>query len=148
VTKAMDQCGDIATHIEESGVSHGTVLAFGREDHLFDRDDPEVARMHDAGCANVSVAAKLWTTPRCSSRTGSRWSNAPSGQVVAVREADHRWPRPLNCNASCRRTPCSCAASRIPELRIGRNGRGSVAIRVNRPVSFNTCRARIRCDSL
>jgi ATP-binding cassette, subfamily B, bacterial len=58
--QAKDQSGHIATHVEES-VGHGTILAFGRGDHLFDRVDAEVIRTDHIGRAKVFVAAKFWT---------------------------------------------------------------------------------------
>jgi ATP-binding cassette, subfamily B, bacterial len=59
--QAQDQSGHIATHVEESALGRGVVLAFGREDHVFDRFDAEVTTLYGIGRAKVSVAAKFWT---------------------------------------------------------------------------------------
>ena len=58
--RAHDQSGHIATHVEESALGRGVVLALDREDHAYDRFDAEVTRMYDIGRANASVAAKFW----------------------------------------------------------------------------------------
>jgi ATP-binding cassette subfamily B protein len=57
--QAQDQSGHIATHVEESALGRGVVLALGREDH--DRFDTEVTGRYDVGRAKASVAAKFWT---------------------------------------------------------------------------------------
>ncbi|HTQ16280.1 ABC transporter ATP-binding protein [Mycobacterium sp.] len=59
--QAQDQSGHIATHVEESALGRGVVLAFGREEQVFDRFDAEATTLYDIGCAKVSVAAKFWT---------------------------------------------------------------------------------------
>lgn len=57
----QDQTGHLATHVEESTLGRGTVLAFGREDRVFDQFDAEVSTLYDVGRDKVSVAAKFWT---------------------------------------------------------------------------------------
>ena len=42
--QAQDQSGHIATHVEESALGRGVVLAFGREDHVFERFDARATR--------------------------------------------------------------------------------------------------------
>ncbi|HEV7359566.1 MAG TPA: ABC transporter ATP-binding protein [Mycobacterium sp.] len=59
--QAQDQSGHLATHVEESALGRGVVLAFGREDHVFERFDAQASRMYEIGRAKVSVAAKFWT---------------------------------------------------------------------------------------
>ncbi|SON60890.1 Putative multidrug export ATP-binding/permease protein [Mycobacterium simulans] len=58
----QDQSGHIATHVEESTLGRDVVLAFGREDHVFDQFDAEATTLYDVGRRKVSVAAKFWTT--------------------------------------------------------------------------------------
>ncbi|MCV7197723.1 ABC transporter ATP-binding protein [Mycobacterium angelicum] len=57
----QDQTGHLATHVEESTLGRGVVLAFGREDQVFDQFDAEVTTLYDVGRDKVSVAAKFWT---------------------------------------------------------------------------------------
>jgi ATP-binding cassette subfamily B protein len=58
---AQDQSGHIATHVEEPTLGRGVVLAFGREDHVFDQFDTEAITLYDISRRKVSVAAKFWT---------------------------------------------------------------------------------------
>ncbi|WAJ47889.1 ABC transporter ATP-binding protein [Mycobacterium sp. Aquia_216] len=59
--QAQDQSGHLATHVEESALGRGVVLAFGREDHVFERFDAQAGKMYEIGRAKVSVAARFWT---------------------------------------------------------------------------------------
>ncbi|GLE50867.1 ABC transporter ATP-binding protein [Mycobacterium montefiorense] len=59
--QAQDQSGHLATHVEESALGRGVVLAFGREEYVFERFDAQASRMYEIGRAKVSVAAKFWT---------------------------------------------------------------------------------------
>jgi len=59
--RAQDQCGCVATHVEESALGHRVVMSFGREDYVFDRFDAQVTTLYDIGVRKVSVTAKFWT---------------------------------------------------------------------------------------
>lgn len=59
--QVQDQTGHVATHVEESTLGRGTVLAFGSEDQVFEQFDSAITTLYHVGRRKVSVAAKFWT---------------------------------------------------------------------------------------
>ncbi|VBA58410.1 Putative multidrug export ATP-binding/permease protein [Mycobacterium attenuatum] len=57
----QDQTGHVATQVEESTLGRDAVLAFGREDQVYDQFDSEITTLYCVGRRKVSVAAKFWT---------------------------------------------------------------------------------------
>ncbi|MGH3966861.1 MAG: ABC transporter ATP-binding protein, partial [Mycobacterium sp.] len=57
---AQDQCGHVATHVEESTAGRRVVMSFGREDHVFDRFDAQARSLYDVSVRKVAVSARFW----------------------------------------------------------------------------------------
>jgi ATP-binding cassette subfamily B protein len=58
--KAQDQCGHVATHVEESTAGRRVVMSFGREDYVFNRFDAQATTLYDVGIRKVAVSARFW----------------------------------------------------------------------------------------
>lgn len=58
--RAQDQCGHVATHVEESTAGRRVVMSFGREDYVFNRFDRQATALYDVGIRKVAVSARFW----------------------------------------------------------------------------------------